>query len=665
MIQRQSSVLDQYDRPVPGAEVYVYNSVNDALAVLTSDGVTPLAQPIETDPFGVYSYWADTGVYLEEVRYGGKLRYREAGIGIGSPSPPTSQAIDRATLAGIAGMGTGDLRQLTEAGREGLFKFDSSNLSAQVTGDPGQGIYVPPTAAPTGASGAWVREYDGSASPKWFGAVGDGATDDTTAAQRAVNLAPWTHFPGNTFIVSALSIPANRTVTFDEAAIIKQKAATGPNTRIITIAGSGVRIGDISVEGQLNQAGDTTGEQNAAIFVYSSAGAIERISIGNVKATNIRGDAVLVGGGANAVRQVSVGHVYANNCYRCGLTVYDNVQGLDVASVYENACGQHVVDIEPDSADPVRGIRIGHIRGRYAQLSGGALTLVQGVEIASMDMDPANGANSTPANAYANNGDAIAIRGALVRLGHLKANGYSGQVSQSVAGVAKAQLHIGLAEVTACPANLFEGGQASYRIERLKATTSTVGQAVFIGCSDSHIGKAEIALAPSTFYMNSCTSCPTEELILTAASGSGGTVWLNCTDCHVYGGTQTGDYFQQNGTRCLAVGVTATMASSYDTGGVNNLFIQSTIGGAFQFINNQNGELVIADGGVAVFAGSVTGSVFKVGANQVVGARGAAVADASVAAAAPTKAEFDALVGKFNTLLARFRTTGGHGLIND
>lgn len=54
------------------------------------------------------------------------------------------------------------------------------------------------------------------------------------------------------------------------------------------------------------------------------------------------------------------------------------------------------------------------------------------------------------------------------------------------------------------------------------------------------------------------------------------------------------------------------------------------------------------------------GKGLKVAGIQVVGPQGAAITDASNAAAAPTKAEFDALVGKFNTLLARVRA---HGLI--
>ena len=64
---------------------------------------------------------------------------------------------------------SGDCAYLREPGREGLFVFDSSNLSARVTADPLQGIVVPPASASTGASGAWVRQWDGiNGYPEWF-----------------------------------------------------------------------------------------------------------------------------------------------------------------------------------------------------------------------------------------------------------------------------------------------------------------------------------------------------------------------------------------------------------------------------------------------------------------------------------------------------------------
>lgn len=92
----------------------------------------------------------------------------------------------RTDLAAIAAPTAKTTRYLAEAGREGMFVFDSSNLAALVTADPRQGVYVAPTAAPTGASGAWVRKFDGNIVPQWFGAIADGVTDDYPAFAAAL-----------------------------------------------------------------------------------------------------------------------------------------------------------------------------------------------------------------------------------------------------------------------------------------------------------------------------------------------------------------------------------------------------------------------------------------------------------------------------------------------
>jgi hypothetical protein len=76
---------------------------------------------------------------------------------------------------------------LSEAGREGVFAFDSSNMSSAVTSDPRQGIYVAPATDATGASGAWVRRYSGQVNVRWFGAVGNDLTDDGPAFVAAIN----------------------------------------------------------------------------------------------------------------------------------------------------------------------------------------------------------------------------------------------------------------------------------------------------------------------------------------------------------------------------------------------------------------------------------------------------------------------------------------------
>lgn len=85
------------------------------------------------------------------------------------------------------GRGDGESIFLTAGGRSGLFIWNSSNLSSQVTSDPQEGVYIAPNADPTGASGAWVRYGWGSGNGYdlnvlWFGALGIGSSNDDTSS---------------------------------------------------------------------------------------------------------------------------------------------------------------------------------------------------------------------------------------------------------------------------------------------------------------------------------------------------------------------------------------------------------------------------------------------------------------------------------------------------
>jgi hypothetical protein len=99
MIARSDTVLDEYQRPVPGALIYVYN-IDGTAASLTSDGVTTLVQPIVTDEFGGYSYQANVGYYREDIWFGGKLRYQQNNIAVGSPGADLALRSDLAASTG-------------------------------------------------------------------------------------------------------------------------------------------------------------------------------------------------------------------------------------------------------------------------------------------------------------------------------------------------------------------------------------------------------------------------------------------------------------------------------------------------------------------------------------------------------------------------------------
>lgn len=77
---------------------------------------------------------------------------------------------------------------LKEDGREGAFIWKSGDFSTHITNDPNEGVYVKADDT-VSSSGAWVRvmERPGVYNVKWFGAVGDNATNDYAAIQAAID----------------------------------------------------------------------------------------------------------------------------------------------------------------------------------------------------------------------------------------------------------------------------------------------------------------------------------------------------------------------------------------------------------------------------------------------------------------------------------------------
>ena len=80
---------------------------------------------------------------------------------------------------------------LTETGRGGLFAWVPADLSSYVSADTAGGIYIPPASAPSGASGAWVRQFGGPVNPLWFGVVEGDAGGANGAANSAALAAMW------------------------------------------------------------------------------------------------------------------------------------------------------------------------------------------------------------------------------------------------------------------------------------------------------------------------------------------------------------------------------------------------------------------------------------------------------------------------------------------
>lgn len=117
----------------------------------------------------------------------------EAGAGgsNGGGSEAPLRVASRAAMA-LLSAEAGTCRYLVEDGREGLFVFDTANHTALVAADTRQAVAIAPASAPSGASGAWLRQVDQMRFLfSWFGAVADGkengeGTDNTPAMTAAL-----------------------------------------------------------------------------------------------------------------------------------------------------------------------------------------------------------------------------------------------------------------------------------------------------------------------------------------------------------------------------------------------------------------------------------------------------------------------------------------------
>ncbi len=172
-----------------GAALYVYETGTTTPISLYSDAACTV--PV-TNPYVVASGAAVPTLYYNhsgDVRFkvvsntGEVERDEDPYDPVVLTSDLSSQVTTfAATRTALAAKATDGPVMLTEAGREGIFIFDGSDLSGEITLDPLQGMYVAPSSDTTGASGAWVRQGE-LVTPFYFGAVGDGTTDDLAAFQ--------------------------------------------------------------------------------------------------------------------------------------------------------------------------------------------------------------------------------------------------------------------------------------------------------------------------------------------------------------------------------------------------------------------------------------------------------------------------------------------------
>jgi hypothetical protein len=171
-------------------------------------------------------------------------------------------SVSSRTLLALTAGATGQSALLTESGREGIFVFSNANLSAQVTGDPNQGMYVPLSTDSTGSSGAWVRKFAGLPNVKWWGAAGDGVTDDTAAINAALSYVSGKgmrlRFPAGTYVYSGGGVLSDGVVVEGDgrdSTVIVSKLASPSSGFLFNASGYGSGLRGLRFISSVTQTG--------------------------------------------------------------------------------------------------------------------------------------------------------------------------------------------------------------------------------------------------------------------------------------------------------------------------------------------------------------------------------------------------------------------------
>jgi hypothetical protein len=175
-----------------GSDVQAYAPGLASIAGLT----TAADKMIYTTASNTYAT-ADLTPFARTILDDANAKTARTTLGVGHTGVESYTALKALTA------GDYDTVSVSDTDRGGLFAWASGDQSANITADPGQGVWVPPSSDTSGSSGAWERLYAGPVSVRWFGAVGDGdpnnattGTDDQQAFQRACNYASSVYVPG-------------------------------------------------------------------------------------------------------------------------------------------------------------------------------------------------------------------------------------------------------------------------------------------------------------------------------------------------------------------------------------------------------------------------------------------------------------------------------------
>lgn len=278
----------------------------------------------------------------------------------------SSQATTIAELRAETNPLEGVVYYVADAGQEGPFLYDPADSSSA----DNTGVVL---VSVSGARFKRIREA-GYVDVRWFGAKGDGVTDDTEAINRAIGDGGVTvHIPKGTYLIHAdatssgqlgagIQAKDDTAIVISPDAVLKAKPTASQRYTIINIFGKrNVTVeGGGSIVGERNEHLGTTGEWGYGIAIGGS----EQVLVRDIRISDCWGDGAVLGSyqvKTNVARNVAFRNVRCDNNRRQGISVIA-AEGILLSECYfgntNGTLPQAGIDIEPDSGTAVAGVVI-------------------------------------------------------------------------------------------------------------------------------------------------------------------------------------------------------------------------------------------------------------------------------------------------------------------
>jgi hypothetical protein len=257
------TVTDQRGSALAGASVAVQSGGSN-VSIYSDDGVTLKSNPMTTDASGGFSFYAANGTYdLVVTSASGvvsSLPSRVRLFDVADAGLASSAALAASSGAALVGFDGGTLQDVLDDAKPmqsytALRAYTGRATGVRITTPGVAGFFARSTTDTTSADNGgtiivdgsgrrWLRLYSGAVNVKWFGAVGDGVTDDTAAIQAGLTYLNardggvlW--FPKGAYLVSdRCFVYSSTTVLGESGAVLKPTAAASMLAVLQVSAGS-------------------------------------------------------------------------------------------------------------------------------------------------------------------------------------------------------------------------------------------------------------------------------------------------------------------------------------------------------------------------------------------------------------------------------------------